>query len=312
MHRRHQQINIPTEVVRTLVAIADAGSFSKAGERLNLSQPAISAQVKRLQLLIGGAIFHKSAGGGLDFTPRGRMVLSHARRLLEANDQILSLGGAAPDHRPIRLGITSVYVERFLSMWLAAGGERRFLFHCGRSDDISKALIEGFVDVACLLHNPQQVDELAVSWQEDIVWARRSDFVLSPGAPIPLVSWPGNSAELPAINALEQAGISYRIVFTSADLRARQAAVAAGIGLMTMPAWLVAPPLVIANDYYLPKLRPLRAGVAIRRGFDAADAKDIIAWFTKLGPEGTVQTAAAQPKSARAAAVDADVMGHQS
>ena len=299
MHRRHQQINIPTEVVRTLVALADGGSFSKAGERLNLSQPAISAQVKRLQLLIGGAIFHKSAGGRLDFTQRGRLVLSHARRLLEANDQILSLGGGAPDHRPVRLGIASSYVERFLVAWQAAGAPRGFLFQCDRSDDISKALNEGFADIGCIFQNPQQIDELAVSWQEEFVWVRRSDFVLSPGAPIPLVTWPGNCTELPAINALEKAGMSYRIVFTSADLRARQAAVTAGIGLMTMPAWLVRSPLVVANDYYLPKLRPMRAGIAIRRGFDAETAKEMIDLFAKLAPVGAAYAANSTTRPAK-------------
>ncbi|MCW5693787.1 MAG: LysR family transcriptional regulator [Pseudolabrys sp.] len=294
MHRRHQQINIPTEVVRTLVAIADAGSFSKAADRLALSQPAISAQIKRLQLLIGGSIFQKVAGGGLDFTQRGRLVLSHARRLLEANDQILSLGGGAPDHRPVRLGIASFYVERFLAAWQAAGAPRGFLFQCDRSDDISQALNEGFADVGLVFQNPRQIDELAVSWQEDFVWARRAEFVLSPGAPIPLVSWPGNSAELPAINALEQAGISYRIVFTSADFRARRAAVAAGIGLMALPAWLVTSPLIVANDYYLPKLRSMRAGIAFRRGFEPEAAKEITDLFAKLAPlDGATKTAEA-------------------
>ena len=53
MQRRYQHTNIPTEIVRTIVVIAEAGSFSKAGERLGLSQPAISAQVKRLQMMVG-------------------------------------------------------------------------------------------------------------------------------------------------------------------------------------------------------------------------------------------------------------------
>ena len=44
MHRRYDGINIPIEIVRTLVAIADLGSYSKAGEKLGLSQPAISAR----------------------------------------------------------------------------------------------------------------------------------------------------------------------------------------------------------------------------------------------------------------------------
>src|ERR1700686_1592261 len=55
MHRRHQHFNIPIEIVRTVVAISETGSLSKAGERLGLSQPAISSQIKRLQSLVGGS-----------------------------------------------------------------------------------------------------------------------------------------------------------------------------------------------------------------------------------------------------------------
>src|SRR5437899_186982 len=101
MHRRYERINIPIEIVRTVVAIAEAGSYSKAGEKLELSQSAISAQIKRFQALIGGPIFSRIAGG-VALTERGLLVLTYARRLLEANDQILSLGGAVHDSQQIR------------------------------------------------------------------------------------------------------------------------------------------------------------------------------------------------------------------
>src|ERR1700748_1798292 len=93
MYRRHEFINIPIEILRTVVAVGETGSFSKAGTRLGLSQPAISAQVKRLQILVGGPVFAKTAGG-MTFTDRGQRVLGYARRLIEINDQILSLGGS--------------------------------------------------------------------------------------------------------------------------------------------------------------------------------------------------------------------------
>ena len=57
MHRRHQHLNIPIEIVRSVVAVSETGSLSKAGERLGLSQPAISSQIKRLQHLVGGPLF---------------------------------------------------------------------------------------------------------------------------------------------------------------------------------------------------------------------------------------------------------------
>src|SRR5580692_11183677 len=106
MHRRYQYINIPTEIIRTVIAISELGSFSKAGAKLGLSQPAISAQMKRLQGLVSGDVFEK-AGGGISFTPMGRLILTHAKKLLDANDQILSIGGAENDAQQIRLGLST-------------------------------------------------------------------------------------------------------------------------------------------------------------------------------------------------------------
>ena len=102
MHRRYQHLNIPIEIVRTVVAIAETGSLSKAGERLGLSQPAVSSQVKRLQNLIGGALFVKTANGTTT-TELGKLALQQARRILEANDQLLRLGGTGLEPQPLHL-----------------------------------------------------------------------------------------------------------------------------------------------------------------------------------------------------------------
>ena len=117
MHRRYQNINIPTEIIRTLVAVSELGSFSKTAERLGLSQPAISAQVKRLQILVGGDIFEKTAGG-VAFTAKGKLILASAKKLLEANDQILSIGGATEELQPLRLGVSTTFVDQFLHVVL--------------------------------------------------------------------------------------------------------------------------------------------------------------------------------------------------
>ena len=63
MHRRYDNKHIPIELLRTFVAIADLGSYTKAAEELELTQPAISAQMKRLQQLMGGEVFVKSTAG---------------------------------------------------------------------------------------------------------------------------------------------------------------------------------------------------------------------------------------------------------
>ena len=53
--------NIPTDLLRTLIAVVDLRSFTKAAPSLGLTQPAVSAQIKRLQFLLGGEIFDRSA-----------------------------------------------------------------------------------------------------------------------------------------------------------------------------------------------------------------------------------------------------------
>src|ERR1700748_3092074 len=96
--------HIPTEIMRTVVTINETGSLTKAAERMGLSQPAITAQIKRLQTLIGGEIFIRTSSGTTT-TELGRLVIQQARRILEANDQLFYLGGMQPGEQPIRLGL---------------------------------------------------------------------------------------------------------------------------------------------------------------------------------------------------------------
>src|ERR1700743_2328245 len=112
MYRRHQHINIPIEIVRTVIAISETGSLSKAGERLGLSQPAISSQVKRLQNLGRGSLFVKTAHGTTT-TDLGKLALRQARIILEANDQLLRLGGNNIGPQPLRLGLSTLFFRGF-------------------------------------------------------------------------------------------------------------------------------------------------------------------------------------------------------
>jgi DNA-binding transcriptional LysR family regulator len=262
MHRRHQHLNVPTEIVRTIVAIAELGSFSKAGDKLGLSQPAISAQVKRLQMLVGGDVFQKT-NGGVIFTAKGRLVLAHARRLLDANDQILSLGGAV-NSQPLRLGISSVYAELFFQRLSSAKQDGLISITCDHSNELSKLFYDGYLDIACLINPAKDLEHVLFEWEEEFVWVRSRNFVLRPGSPIPLIVWPGSAGDQPIINALEKSGLAYRVAVTSADQHVRLSAVAAGVGLMGSIQRSVPDAVTVAKEYYLPPLEPFRAAIFAR------------------------------------------------
>lgn len=110
---QRNQANIPSEILRTIVTIDAVGSLSKAATELGLSQPTISMQLKRLNAIVGGAVFNKG-GGSATVTPLGKLVVAQAKRFLNANDQILALGGGTAKNLPLRLGLPSLYARDFL------------------------------------------------------------------------------------------------------------------------------------------------------------------------------------------------------
>ncbi len=265
MHRRHQHLNIPIEIVRTVVAISETGSLSKAGERLGLSQPAVSSQINRLQSLVGGALFSKTANGTTT-TELGKLALREARRILEANDQLLRLGGNTDGPQPLRLGMSTLFLPKFIKQQTTASLTDVFI-RADHSLEIAKGLIDGYIDIGCIFENSafeSGIEELVVNECTDpLVWIRARNFVLSPGAPLPVLTWPGDDW---TIRALTRHGISYKIAFNSADHHAKLAAVEAGLGLAVVPESMVPPNLVKAREYYLPALPPIKVLLCARLG----------------------------------------------
>ncbi|MFI8964938.1 LysR family transcriptional regulator [Streptomyces sp. NPDC053493] len=83
--------------------IAEAGSLGRAAARLGVSQPALSAQLKRIERAAGGELFVRGRHG-VDPTPLGEFVLSRARRVLGEMDALAAGARAAAPHPTLRLG----------------------------------------------------------------------------------------------------------------------------------------------------------------------------------------------------------------
>ncbi len=74
-------MNASIKQLRAFVAVAETGSFAEAGERLSISQPALSIAVRKLEELLGGALFVRSTRA-LSLSPEGEVFLPVAQRLL--------------------------------------------------------------------------------------------------------------------------------------------------------------------------------------------------------------------------------------
>ena len=94
-------------LVRYFVAVAEAQNVTRAAERLNLSQPSLSAAVKQLEAQLGVELLARS-GRGVTLTPAGELLLARGRELLEHADRVaeeVQARGATATGR-LRLGLT--------------------------------------------------------------------------------------------------------------------------------------------------------------------------------------------------------------
>ncbi len=263
--------NIPTDLLRTFVAVVDLRSFTKAAAKLGVTQPAVSAQIKRLQTLLGGELFDRSIQG-ISLTPQGELVVSYARRLLSINDQIVHIGDGGP--RPelvIRVGTPSEYIASILPGILGKSRERRpdvrFVIRTDFYEPLARQLRGGDLDIMIGLSMAPPHDARH-SCAQEVVWVRSAATRLDRNQPVPLVSYgePCVYHRL-AAQALQSAGLDWVDVFTGPSINTLIGAVNAGLGVMAitrrraqtvgMTVWANPP---------LPKLPDLYSGISIREG----------------------------------------------
>lgn len=103
--------DVGTELLRSLVAVVEEASYTKAALRLGISQPAVSSHVKKLAEHLGVEIFDKSAPG-VRLTANGEIVLEHARRIMRQHDNLLrDMAQTASAVPRLRIGASTVLLH---------------------------------------------------------------------------------------------------------------------------------------------------------------------------------------------------------
>ena len=274
------KINIPTDLLRTFVAIYQLGSFTKAAHLFELTQPAVSAHMKKLESLIGADLIERNVAG-VNLTACGEEVLKYARRILLINDQIVSSASVQRTLPIVRLGIPNIFAAVKLKRILAEGptmvGNSRLQICCDHSLSLLRSIRSGYLDLAFVMSDEEEATSPLRGWSVDLVWVRAPDFVFDPDRAVPLVSSP--NVLLPdrvAMDALEQANQPYEIVFTAFDSLARRAGAMAGLGYLPLPLPLVPDGLVIERPGLLPALSPVTIEIIAREELDIGPLTPLI------------------------------------
>jgi DNA-binding transcriptional LysR family regulator len=108
--------------LRTFRVVAETLNFTRAAERLNLTQSAVSHQIKALEQELGEPLFIR-AKRGVKVSEAGKVVLDHARRILDEADalreRLSGRGGAAPTGRVRAAAATQAFVHLFVPLFEA-------------------------------------------------------------------------------------------------------------------------------------------------------------------------------------------------
>lgn len=96
--------NLDLSSLRSFVTVADVGGVTRAAGYLNLTQSAVSMQIKRLEESLGMSLFLRAARK-LALSPEGEQLLSYGRRMLALNDEALSLLSSTACEGEVRLGV---------------------------------------------------------------------------------------------------------------------------------------------------------------------------------------------------------------
>ncbi|WP_175657032.1 LysR substrate-binding domain-containing protein [Burkholderia ambifaria] len=258
--------NFDVAALRSLVAGVDLGSFAKAADRVARSSSAVSAQIRKLEEQAGTPLFVK-AGRGLALTDAGDAMLRYARRMIELNDEAAAAVRGVNLDGWVRVGLQEDFGEAILpdvlGRFARAHPKVRIEARVARNAELLERLDANQLDLALVWGDPASatlvsragIDSDAIA-QVPMQWIAAvgaagfgmpdgggpadggddGDASLramrASGEPLPLVVFDRPCRFFgAATDALDRAGVPWRVAFTTPSLAGLWAAASAGLGL---------------------------------------------------------------------------------
>jgi DNA-binding transcriptional LysR family regulator len=276
-------LNLDMDVLRTLIAAHHLGAFNRAAKMVGRSESAISQQISKLEDRIGQALFRKRARG-LVPTEAGEIILAYARRIVDLNDEAVAalsgtiVGGVA------RIGVPGDFSENWLPAALGRFNRSypnvKVEVTVDRNAMLIDRLEKGHLDLALLLTRKARVEAETLATLP-MVWIGRRNGGGLPASPVSLALLEAPCAfRAAAIDALDNAGISWKIGFTTPNVSGLWAAVNAGIGITARSAASVPKGLVALDASTelpgLPMVHVFLSSAGREISPSAADLKDAL------------------------------------
>jgi DNA-binding transcriptional LysR family regulator len=242
---------LDVDVLKTFLAIADEGNFTRAAKNVNKTQSAVSMQMRRLEELLGVTLFAKE-GRASRFTAEGERLVEYARRVVAINDEAVTAFTRPDLVGSVRFGTPDDYADRFLPEILARFARTHpqvmVDVECMNSAPLFERVKRRELDLAlvtfsCDIHTNEPIR------RERLVWVTSQRHAAHMRDVIPLaVSHVGCDWRHKVLSSLESRGMKYRIAYSTPNSNAHNAAVMAGLAVGAIPEMCVQPNMRILTE----------------------------------------------------------------
>lgn len=235
---------LDTDQLKTLVTIADVGSFTRAASQVNKTQAAVSMQMRRLEETVGRPLFAKNGRQNV-LTVDGEHLLEYARRIITLNNEAMTVFTKPELAGHVRIGTPDDYAERFLPGIFALFARTHPLVEveimCQGSSMLFKMVQDGDLDLAIATHSDCGMHGEVIR-REKLCWIGSPRHKVEEREVLPLAVGPTTCGwRLSAAKALDAANRPYKILYTSPSATALTAAVMSGLALTVLPESAVRP-----------------------------------------------------------------------
>lgn len=256
------------DLLRAFAAVADARSFSRAGEKLLRNQSTVSLQIKRLEEAMGNRLLDRTPRS-VRLTPAGETVLEYAHRMIELNDEMLSRVNEPQMVGQVTLGTPEDFATTHLPEVLARFSEAypnvALEVTCDLTLNLMERFREGTFDLVLVKREPT-VDARGIRvWREPLVWVLGRRELPESRQKIPLVVSPEPCVyRKRAVSALDRARKPWRVAYTCGSLAGSLAAVRAGLGVTVLPKAMAPSDLRVIDGSPLPRLQDTEIALLTR------------------------------------------------
>lgn len=245
--------DVEISLLRMFAAVVAYRSIGKAAAAVELTQPAVSQQMLRLERIVGQKLFTRGRNG-IGLTAHGELLLKYSNRLLDLNDEILQRFRADRSQERVALGMSNGMamaglgpsLRRFQN--LQPHSELRVL--TASPERLEGLLIKGDLHLGVAEPSAMHRDPVA-KFHLQLEWAAPKNFQIDQFRSVPLVllesacSWQDDM-----LDSLRKAGRQWRVAFESTSMDAILAATQSGLGIAALPSEF------IRNSRLVPLMNP--------------------------------------------------------